>query len=662
MKQLFTLTFLLFSYASIAQNYSGGSGTPADPYLIANKADLKYLSENLSEVDKHFLQTANIAFTSADFAPGGNFYNGGSGFDPIGGENSNYFTGTYDGNNYFIDSLMINRINENNIGFFANVWTSNAEVINLHLRNVNITGFNYVGGISAYGGNFASIQNCSVSGSIYGHDYVAGLIGRSFQNTVSYCHTAVTVNGSEDVGGLIGYTYQATISFCSSSGSVSGIELIGGLVGWADPASITNCYSIAAVGGIAHVSGLVGYSISSNIANCYAAGTITAGTAQVSGLVGFGGNNTVTHSFWDVATTGQANSWGGGTPKSTLEMRTQSTFTTASWDFINESTNGTDEIWKMGECKNNGYPVFAWQESETYPSIEYALVNGNPVDSITTCYNSPATLNIPISSPAFITWYDSITAGNVVSVNNPFTTPNLTSDTVYYAQAENGTCVNPFRLQFTVVVRPENVTTNQTFEFCGAGSVTVGSNTYSTSGTYTDVLMDIHSCDSTVITTLTIHPGVNTGVTVDSLTIIATESGATYQWLNCTTNSPIPGETGQTFTGTAGGSYAVIVSNTNCSDTSICTVLEEETNGIDANGKSFSYTISPNPTTGLIQISSGFNQLNIEIYNSPGVKVFEKQTDSGITLCDLSEFEAGMYLIHISSETGQVATNRIIKH
>jgi len=69
---LFALSTNLF-----AQTYSGGSGTEPDPYHIANKADLKYLSENSGEWSKHFKQTTNITFEASDFASGGDFYNSG---------------------------------------------------------------------------------------------------------------------------------------------------------------------------------------------------------------------------------------------------------------------------------------------------------------------------------------------------------------------------------------------------------------------------------------------------------------------------------------------------------------------------------------------------------------------------------------------------------
>jgi hypothetical protein len=47
---------------------------------------------------------------------------------------------------------------------------------------------------------------------------------------------------------------------------------------------------------------------------------------------------------------------------------------------------------------------------------------------------------------------------------------------------------------------------NSTVTICEGESISVGSNTYTVSGTYTDVLQSIFGCDSTVMTTLTVTP------------------------------------------------------------------------------------------------------------------------------------------------------------
>ncbi|MFN8276894.1 MAG: gliding motility-associated C-terminal domain-containing protein [Chitinophagales bacterium] len=50
------------------------------------------------------------------------------------------------------------------------------------------------------------------------------------------------------------------------------------------------------------------------------------------------------------------------------------------------------------------------------------------------------------------------------------------------------------------------ISSNQSFTFCGTGSVVVGSHTYTTTGSYTDTLASVTGCDSIVTTDLTINP------------------------------------------------------------------------------------------------------------------------------------------------------------
>jgi hypothetical protein len=66
----------------------------------------------------------------------------------------------------------------------------------------------------------------------------------------------------------------------------------------------------------------------------------------------------VTTCFWDTQTSGQASS-AGGTGKTTAEMQTASTFLDAGWDFIDETANGTEDIWWILEGQD--YPHLWWE-------------------------------------------------------------------------------------------------------------------------------------------------------------------------------------------------------------------------------------------------------------------------------------------------------------
>ncbi|WP_181304045.1 gliding motility-associated C-terminal domain-containing protein [Rufibacter sp. XAAS-G3-1] len=73
-----------------------------------------------------------------------------------------------------------------------------------------------------------------------------------------------------------------------------------------------------------------------------------------------------------------------------------------------------------------------------------------------TCENSTATLvATPASPKQTIQWYDAATGGNLLAEGNTFTTPVLTRNTSYYAQAvtENG-CLAPTRVEVRAIVSP----------------------------------------------------------------------------------------------------------------------------------------------------------------------------------------------------------------
>jgi hypothetical protein len=102
-----------------------------------------------------------------------------------------------------------------------------------------------------------------------------------------------------------------------------------------------------------------------------ATGSVT-GEYYTGGLVGESDPNNVnvTTSFWDIETTGQSTS-AGGVGKTTAEMKTQSTFTVAGWNFVGEVTNGTKDIWRM--CSDGAsYPLLWWQ----FPAGDFDCPDG----------------------------------------------------------------------------------------------------------------------------------------------------------------------------------------------------------------------------------------------------------------------------------------------
>ena len=201
------------------------------------------------------------------------------------------------------------------------------------------------------------------------------------------------MSGFNNVGGLVGLLNESDLSNSYSTVSVSGTDnYIGGLVGFCfEISSICNCYSTGSVSGDGDVGGLVGLiTLTSTVNNSYSTG-IVSGNEGVGGLVGrLLEGSTVSNSFWDTQTSGQSSS-AGGTGKTTAEMKTQSTFTDAGWDFVGETTNGTNDYWDMYNTINSGYPFLSWQET----SMTW---NGSSSSDWNTSDNWTGSLGVPTSS------------------------------------------------------------------------------------------------------------------------------------------------------------------------------------------------------------------------------------------------------------------------
>jgi filamentous hemagglutinin family protein len=195
------------------------------------------------------------------------------------------------------------------------------------------------------GANEGSIDNAFATGNVTGADDVGGLVGNNLA-TIAHAYATGAVSGSSSsVGGLVGVSGDGTITQSFATGTVSGAQRVGGLVG-TSASAILQSYATGAVAGDAEVGGLVGYNLDSvhtgTITQSYATGAVT-GTSLAGGLVGRN-DGTVTDSYWDVETSGQATSAGGIALTSTA-MRQADSF--AGWDIATDG--GSDAAWRIYE-------------------------------------------------------------------------------------------------------------------------------------------------------------------------------------------------------------------------------------------------------------------------------------------------------------------------
>jgi len=306
-----------------------GLGTREDPYLITDATELGAMI--YYSPDAHYRLAASIELSGIRW---------GMAVIP-------WFSGTFDGNGLMISNLAIN--GESNLGLFGQILPG-AEVKSLGVVDVNVTGSGSIGGL--IGRNYGTLTQCYSTGAVSGNDDVGGLVG-SNDGTVTRCYSTGAVIGiGWGVGGLVGHS-EGAVTQCYATGAVGGENDVGGLVGYST-GGVTQCYSTGAVGGEFGVGGLVGYHYGT-VTQCYSTGAVS-GTSCVGGLVGSGSR--VISSFWDIQTSGLT--WSdGGTPKTTAEMQMQSTFTEAGWDFVGETVNGIDDIWKIAEGLD--YPRLWWE-------------------------------------------------------------------------------------------------------------------------------------------------------------------------------------------------------------------------------------------------------------------------------------------------------------
>ncbi|MDT8303834.1 MAG: GLUG motif-containing protein, partial [Sedimentisphaerales bacterium] len=316
----------------------------------------------------------------------------------------------FDGNGKRIHNFTYTSKDRDYVGLFGSVGRKNALIKNLGLIDVNID----VGegqNVGSLVGNLreATVRGCYArGGSVSGDNDVGGLVGYIQESTIADSYAAVTVSGGNYVGGLVGHNWDFTVRFgekstnmisnCCSTGSVLGKISVGGLVGnnhegkifncyssgnvisdrdsaWMhgglvghnSEGIITNCYSNGYVSGFFEVGGLIGGNRDGTIIDCYSTGGVT-GTREVGGLVGSNSEGTVSTSFWDRQRSGLNNMCGEemrGTGcddsmgRTTAEMQTGGTFLEAGWDFVNETANGSEDVWSI--CEGMDYPKLDWQ-------------------------------------------------------------------------------------------------------------------------------------------------------------------------------------------------------------------------------------------------------------------------------------------------------------
>ncbi len=236
-------------------DFSGGDGSPENPYIVSNSIQLNNVRKHL---DACYIQSNDIDMTY-ETRKDGTYYNDGKGWEPIGEQNneSRSFSGVYDGNGFKITGIKINH--DDVIGYTGLFSRNKGTIKNLGVDKLDFSTASsyyspYAGGIVGY--NSGVIDNCCTTGmlsaSTQSRDAYAGGITGYNCGIINNCHNTVATiinidnpigykQGLPYKGGIAGYNHNGSIIDCFNS------NLFSGVTGY-NSGEIDNCHNVGVSG------------------------------------------------------------------------------------------------------------------------------------------------------------------------------------------------------------------------------------------------------------------------------------------------------------------------------------------------------------------------------------------------------------------------------
>ena len=261
--------------------------------------------------------------------------------------------------------------------------------INTSYATGDASGGSHVGGLVGQIGGNGTIVTSYATGDASGGSSVGGLVGQNYAGPIVTSYATGRVSGMTGrTGGLVGLCIDDPPIIASyATGDVSSGESgVGGLVGEIQDCPIIASYATGAVSGESSVGGLAG-SAGDEIYDSFAAGAVSGaeGQERVGGLVGRNASSaTISGSYWDTQTSGQATGVGegdaagvDGTTTARLQAPTGYTGIYRAWDADldnadddDDPVTGIDDFWDFGTDSQfpvlkvdfDGDGVATWQE------------------------------------------------------------------------------------------------------------------------------------------------------------------------------------------------------------------------------------------------------------------------------------------------------------
>ena len=403
--------FAAWDGTTVATAFASGTGTEADPFVIATPEQLAYLAQSVKAhttyEGKYFALGANIDLGGKEWTPIGVFYT--SNTDKETYADNAPFMGSFDGKGYTISGLSITKDDfGTRLGIFGDVVTTG------YIKNVVIENASVNPNTTSTGRYAGALAGCISGGT------VSGILVKE----------SVTVSGTASVGGVSGRFIgncdaKYLVNYAAVNGTVADSSMftggITGVVGGGAKLSYAVNYGKvtglgAFVGGVTGITGGdSGTGTLDNVANCgevyYA--TETAKSWYIGGIAGcFGRDTGITYDNTNLYNLGKVSAHAGNTKACVGEI-------------VGESRKGTVNVTKAYSIdiegkdaagKNSVAPVLNDVVNKTEAEIKVfvdaivATINSNmvtpPAAPETTAPSAPET-----------------TAPSTPETNAPTTTP-----------------------------------------------------------------------------------------------------------------------------------------------------------------------------------------------------------------------------------------------
>lgn len=341
---------------------------------VATAEHLAKVADNLAG---NYVQTGHIALLPS--------------FQPI-GSTAAPFTGTFDGNGYELQSVSLNRPDQEYVAIFgynegtirnvtvadgtiagkklvAGIVAENAGIVDGCVNHILIVGELQTAGIVGHAKPTSQILNCENRGDVDCPDNSAGICGFNEQGRIENCVNYGKISGAQTMAGITGNSNGEVVA-CSNKGMVdaTGGWAAGGIVGYNGGGKIRACHNDATISSNGCQGGITGVNSWGEIVACYNIGAITSkgSTWAVGAFAGQNDNGTISHCYSTQSYDKFIGDGAGGDVKLFSKENWPTNDASTGWGVWTEGCTPQEGYWwkTLGSMEDNGavtYPSLYWE-------------------------------------------------------------------------------------------------------------------------------------------------------------------------------------------------------------------------------------------------------------------------------------------------------------